>query len=243
MDQPAGLLVSNLSAGYGHTLALRGVTADVSPGAVVGVIGPNGAGKSTFLKALAGVLPLRSGTVELDGAELRGQPGRVAFVPQREDVNWEFPVTARDVVLMGRYQRAGWLRWPGSDDRRRAEAALERLGLGGMSGRHISQFSGGQQQRIFLARAVVQEPRVVLLDEPFTGIDAPNREVFHAVIRELAASGVIVLVATHDLDEVQQTTDHVLCLNRSMVAFGPTATTYTPDVLRATFGGQVAVFA
>jgi ABC-type Mn2+/Zn2+ transport system ATPase subunit len=144
---------------------------------------------------------------------------------------------------MGRYRQAGWFRWPGREDRRRSEAALERLGLGGMGARHISQFSGGQQQRIFLARAIVQQPRAVLLDEPFTGIDAPNREVFHSVIRDLAATGVIVLVATHDLDEVQQATTHVLCVNRTMVAFGPTATTYTPEVLRATFGGQVAVFA
>ncbi|MGH2610576.1 MAG: metal ABC transporter ATP-binding protein, partial [Tepidiformaceae bacterium] len=179
----------------------------------------------------------------LDGVDPRRQPGRVAFVPQREEVNWEFPVTARDVVLMGRYRQAGWLRRPGRADRGKAEAALARLGMAGMGGRHISQFSGGQQQRIFLARAVVQEPRAVLLDEPFTGIDAPNREVFHGVIRHLASAGVIVLVATHDLDEVRQTTDYVLCLNRRMVAFGPTATTYTPGNLRATFGGQVAVFA
>jgi ABC-type Mn2+/Zn2+ transport system ATPase subunit len=238
-----GLSVSGVSAGYGHTLAVRDVSAEVPPGSVVGVIGPNGAGKSTLLKALAGVLPLRSGSVELAGTDPRRTPGSVAFVPQREDVNWEFPVTARDVVLMGRYRQAGWLRWPGRDDRRRSEAALDQLGLGGLGGRHISQFSGGQQQRIFLARALVQEPRVVLLDEPFTGIDVPNREVFHRLIRELAASGVIVLVATHDLDEVRQTTDYVLCVNRRMVAFGPTAQTFIPDILRATFEGQVAVFA
>jgi ABC-type Mn2+/Zn2+ transport system ATPase subunit len=243
MPQGAGLSLSDVAAGYGHTLAVRAVSAEIPPGSAVGLIGPNGAGKSTLLKAIAGVLPLREGRVALDGLDPRRQPGRIAFVPQREDVNWEFPVTARDVVLMGRYRQAGWLRWPGRDDRRRSEAALERLGLGGMGGRHISQFSGGQQQRIFLARAIVQEPRAVLLDEPFTGIDAPNREVFHAIIRDLASAGVIVLVATHDLDEVQQTTDHVLCVNRTLVAFGPTATTYTPEVLRATFGGQVAVFA
>ncbi|MEX0782265.1 MAG: ABC transporter ATP-binding protein [Dehalococcoidia bacterium] len=243
MAQAAGLRFSGVSAGYAHTLALRDVSAEIPPGAVVGVIGPNGAGKSTLLKALAGVLPLRSGEIELDGVDPRRQPGRVAFVPQREDVNWEFPVTARDVVLMGRYRQAGWLRWPGRADRRRSEAALERLGMGGMGGRHISQFSGGQQQRIFLARAIVQEPRAVLLDEPFTGIDAPNREVFHGVIRELAAAGVIVVVATHDLDEVRETTDYVLCVNRTMVAFGPTASTFTPETLRATFGGQMAVFA
>jgi len=131
---------------------------------------------------------------------------------------------------------------PGHADAQRADAALERLGLGGMGYRHISEFSGGQQQRIFLARALVQEPRLVLLDEPFTGIDVQNRAIFHELIRAFAESGVTVLVATHDLEEVRATTTHVLCLNRDMIAFGPTATTFTPANLRATFGGQLAVF-
>ena len=143
---------------------------------------------------------------------------------------------------MGRYRAAGWLRWPGREDRRRADEALERLGLGGMGNRHISQFSGGQQQRVFLARAMVQDPEIVLLDEPFTGIDITNREVFHATIQEFARAGITVLIATHDLEEVQSTTDFVMCLNRRMVAFGPTSETFTPANLRATFGGQVAVF-
>ena len=218
------------------------MNARVPPGAITGVIGPNGSGKSTLLKAVAGVLRPHGGEVLLDGAPMRGQAAHIAFVPQREEVNWDFPVTARDVVLMGRYASLGWLRRPGRDDRARADAALERLGLGGLGHRHISQFSGGQQQRIFLARALVQEPRLVLLDEPFTGIDVQNRAIFHELIRGYPAGGVTVLVATHDLDEVRETTTHVLCLNRDMVAFGPTPTTFTPANLRATFGGQVAVF-
>ena len=166
-----------MAAGYGTTFELRGVSFTARGGDVVGLIGANGSGKSTLLKAIAGVLPTRSGTVPLDGANVRADAARVAFVPQREDVNGDFPVTARDVVLMGRYRMAGWFRRPGRDDVRRAEAALERMGLAGMGNRHISQFSGGQQQRVFLARAIVQEPAVILLDEPFTGIDAQNREV------------------------------------------------------------------
>jgi ABC-type Mn2+/Zn2+ transport system ATPase subunit len=180
--------------------------------------------------------------VLLGGKPIREQASQVAFVPQREEVNWDFPVTARDVVLMGRYRPIGWLRWPGKDDRRMADAALEVLGLGGMGHRHISQFSGGQQQRIFMARALVQEPRLVLLDEPFTGIDVQNRQVFHERIQAFAGTGVTVLVATHDLDEVAETTTHVLCLNRTLVAFGSTETTFTPATLKAAFGGQVAVF-
>lgn len=227
---------------YGASVALRGVSADIRPGTIAGVIGPNGSGKSTLLKAIAGVLPVSRGTIRLGQTDIRERAAQVAFVPQREEVNWDFPVTARDVVLMGRYRAKGWLRRPGAADRRLADAALDRLGLSGMGERHISQFSGGQQQRIFLARAMVQEPLLVLLDEPFTGVDVTNRAIFHDTIREFAARGIIVMIATHELAEVQRTTDLLLCLNRRMVAFGPTATTYTPENLRATFGGQVAVF-
>ena len=228
---------------YGSTFQLRDVSIAVQRGTVVGLIGPNGSGKSTLLKAIAGVLDADAGKMSLNGLPLRQQASQVAFVPQREDVNWDFPASALDVVLMGRYRSIGWLRRPGRGDRERAEAALAQLGLAGMGSRHISQFSGGQQQRIFLARAMVQDPVLVLLDEPFTGIDQENREVLHEAIRGFAREGIITLMATHDLDEVQATCSHVLCLNKRVVAFGPTATTYTPDNLRATFGGRVAVFA
>jgi manganese/zinc/iron transport system ATP- binding protein len=236
------LALRDVAVAYGHNLAVCEVTADIPPGAVVGLIGPNGSGKSTLLKGIAGSVPLAGGTVQFGGRPVRELAGRVAYVPQREEVNWGFPVTALDVVMMGRYRALGWLRWPGRKERELAQSALGTLGLGGMGGRHISQFSGGQQQRIFLARAMVQEPVLVLLDEPFTGIDVQNRSVFHEQIRRFAAAGVTVLVATHDLDEVRSTTTHVLLLNRRMVAFGPTATTFTPANLRAAFGGQVAVF-
>jgi manganese/zinc/iron transport system ATP- binding protein len=234
--------VRGIEAGYSSGFTLRNVSFDVSPGDVVGLIGPNGSGKSTLLKVIAGVLAARSGTCLLGGRPIRELASRVAFVPQREEVNWDFPVSARDVVLMGRYRSTGWFRRPGSHDCELAEAALEQLGLGGMTRRHISQFSGGQQQRIFLARAMVQDPAIVLLDEPFSGIDAENREVFHRAIRDFASRGAMVLMATHDLDEVETTCSHVCCLNGRLVAYGPTAATYTPDNLRATFGGRVAVF-
>ena len=243
IDTRQALELDDVRVGYGSTFQLNDVSFEVEPGNVVGLIGPNGSGKSTLLKAIAGILPLRQGDIRLGGEAIRASGGRVAFVPQREDVNWDFPVTAQDVVLMGRYRAAGWFRRPGPADRRKADAALAQLGLAGIGHRHISQFSGGQQQRIFLARAIVQDPRVILLDEPFTGVDQENRAVLHDAIRQFAREGVMVLMATHDLDEVAATTTHVCCLNGRLVAYGPTSTTYTPEVLRATFGGQVAVFA
>ena len=237
------LELNGVRIGYGSTFQLSDVTTRSMPGDVVGLIGPNGSGKSTLLKAIAGVLKPSEGEVLLGNQPIRERASEVAFVPQREEVNWDFPVTALDVVLMGRYRSVGWLRRPGSADRAAAERALDRMGLGGLGVRHISQFSGGQQQRIFLARAIVQEPRLILLDEPFTGIDQENREILHEAIREFAASGVITMMATHDLDEVQATCTHVLCLNKRVVAFGPTSTTFTEPILRQTFGGRVAVFA
>ncbi len=232
-----------MAAGYGSTFHLGEISFRVEAGSVIGLIGPNGGGKSTLLKAVAGVIPLREGEVRLGGRPLRRNEGRVAFVPQREEVNWDFPVTANDVVLMGRYRTVGWVRRPRAEDHRKVDAALARLGLEGKGRRHISQFSGGQQQRIFLARAIVQEPQVVLLDEPFTGIDQENREVLREAITGFARAGVTVLMATHDLEEVTSTTSHICCLNGRLVAFGPTASTFTPETLRATFGGQIAVFA
>jgi manganese/zinc/iron transport system ATP- binding protein len=232
--------VRDLTVGYGAHFVLRAVSFELPAGSVAGLIGPNGSGKSTLLKAIAGVIP-SAGAITYAGRPVRELAARVAFVPQREDVNWEFPVTAGDVVLMGRFRQAGWLRRPGRTDRERAAAALDRMGLAGMEGRHISQFSGGQQQRVFLARAMVQDPVLVLLDEPFTGIDAENRAVFHAAIQEFARAGVTVLMATHDLEEVVETCSHICALNGRLVAFGPTLTTYTSDVLRETFGGRLAV--
>jgi len=242
-SSPGTLALEGVRVGYGSTFQLSDITFTVQPGEIVGLIGPNGGGKSTLLKAIAGVLGIRSGRIRLGADDIRRQAGKVAFVPQREEVNWDFPVTALDVVLMGRYRSSGWFRRPGRADRNRAAEALERLGLAGIGHRHISEFSGGQQQRIFLARAMVQDPAIVLLDEPFTGVDAQNRIVFHEAIRDFARSGITVLMATHDLDEVTATCTQLCCLNHRLVAFGPTAEVFTPEILRATFEGRVAVFA
>jgi ABC-type Mn2+/Zn2+ transport system ATPase subunit len=238
------LVLDQVEVGYaGSTFQMTDISFEAGPGDVVALIGPNGSGKSTLLKAIAGVLPLQHGRITLAGRAIETHLGRLAFVPQREDVNWDFPATALDVVLMARNRDIGWFRRPDRHDREVAQESLTRMGLGGMGSRHISEFSGGQQQRIFLARALAQEPEIVLLDEPFTGIDVENREILHGVMRSLAAQGVVTLVATHDLDEVGETSSLLACINRGLVAFGPTSTTFTPENLRATFGGELAVFA
>lgn len=236
------LRVRDLTVGYGAGFVMTDLSFESGPGDVVGLIGPNGAGKSTVLKALAGVLKSTAGTLHIGDSPIRKAAREIAFVPQREDVNWDFPVTALDVVTMGTYRSTGWFRRSGARERQAAEEALRELGLEGTGGQHISQFSGGQQQRIFLARALVQDPLLVLLDEPYTGVDADNRAALRELIERFRSRGAITLMATHDLDEVQDICTHVLCLNRRQVAFGPCDETFTVENLRATFGGAVAVF-
>lgn len=236
------LQIDNLSVRYGHHLALDHVSASFPHGTVTGLIGPNGGGKSTLINAIAGTAPIAAGSINYGAQPLNRRRLRIAYVPQAREVSWDFPLNALDVVLMGITRDTGWFHRPSSAGQQRAEAALASVGMAGLGERHISQFSGGQQQRIFFARAILQEPQVVLLDEPLTGIDAPTRQRINELIREFADSGAAVLLATHDLDEVRDTSDQVLCLNRQAVAFGATDDVFTPETLRATFGGQLAVF-
>lgn len=236
------LQFDGLTVSYGHVVALREVTAGVEPGTVVGLIGPNGSGKSTLIKAVAGVVRPRAGEILYAGRPLRQERTRIAYVPQAREVDWDFPLSARDAVLMGRYRSVGWFRRPGRGDRALADGALGELGLDGLGDRHISQFSGGQQQRIFLARALVQEPEIVLFDEPMTGVDVGTRATINEKIRAFADAGAIVLLATHDLQEVQAVCDSLLCLRTEMVAYGPVDEVFHPDILRRAFGGQLAIF-
>lgn len=243
MNHHTGLTFDDLTVAYGHHIALQDVSAHVPPGTVAGIIGPNGAGKSTLINAVAGTARIQAGAIRFNGRPLDRKERRIAFVPQAREVDWDFPFSAYDLVMMGRYREIGWLRRPGAEDRARVVNALDELGLGELADRHISQFSGGQQQRLFLARARVQDPEIVLFDEPMTGVDVNTRGVINQMIRDFAANGATVLLATHDLDEVRDTCDEVLCLNRRLLAHGPTEEVFTPETLRATFGGQLAIFA
>lgn len=234
--------INHLTVRYSHTLALDDVSAALPAGTVTGLIGPNGGGKSSLINAIAGTAPVEDGTLRFDDRPLDRRHVRIAYVPQAREVSWDFPLSAFDVVLMGRYRETGWLQRISQADRQRAEAALEAVGLAGLGERHISQFSGGQQQRIFFARALVQEPEIVLLDEPLAGIDMATRKRINDLITTFAERGAVVVLATHDLEDARKICDYVLCLNRQVVAFGPTAETFTPETMRATFGGQLAIF-
>jgi manganese/zinc/iron transport system ATP- binding protein len=240
---PAGhddcLVVRDLTVAYQRRVVLKDVSADIRRGQVIGVIGPNGGGKSTLLKAILGIAPVVGGTITLFGRPAQQMRARMAYVPQREAVDWDFPVTVHDVAMMGRYRRAGWLRRPGHRDRQIAEAMLDRVGMTGYRGAQIGQLSGGQQQRVFIARALAQEADVLLLDEPMNGIDAGTQEVILEVIEEQRAAGKIVLLATHDLVSASCACDCLCCINERMVSYGPVEETYTHDNLSETYGGPV----
>jgi ABC-type Mn2+/Zn2+ transport system ATPase subunit len=222
-----------LSGGYvpGRT-ALEDVSFSLDAGQIAGALGPNGGGKTTLFRALLGELPYRRGAVELDG--------RPAYVPQTDRARLDFPVSARDVALMGAYGRTPFFKRIGRADHAAAEAALDRVGLTDRAGARFGTLSGGQRQRVLIARALVQDARVLLLDEPLTGVDAPSARRIEAVLRELRDEGRALLVATHDVEQARRF-DRVLCLHTRQVAFGPPAETLTPAVLQTTYGDELVV--
>jgi len=233
------LVIRDLTVAYGRKVVLKGVQADIKRGQVVGVVGPNGGGKSTLLKAILGMVPTVSGSVMLFGKPVAKLRSDIAYVPQREEVDWQFPVTAHDVVLMGRYPHSGWLRRTGPRDRQIVDEMLRQVEMTEYSDTQIGQLSGGQQQRVFIARALAQEADVLLLDEPMNGIDAATQEVIMRVIEEQRKAGKIVLLATHDLVSASCACDCLCCVNERMVSYGPLDETYTSENLAATYGGPV----
>jgi ABC-type Mn2+/Zn2+ transport system ATPase subunit len=232
------LEIEDLTVSYNGSPALSDVTMRVPHGAQVAIVGPNGAGKSTLFKALVGLLTPVSGGALIHGRApgLRSDP--IGYVPQREEVDWSFPVSAQDVVMMGRYGRVGWLRRPGAEDRRVVAACLDELDITDLAQRPIGELSGGQQQRVFLARALAQEPHVLLLDEPFTGVDVSAREGLLELLERLRARGITVLVSTHDMQVASQRFELVALLNGRLIAYGPPAAVFTEEHITAAFGGQ-----
>jgi ABC-type Mn2+/Zn2+ transport system ATPase subunit len=233
------LEVQNASIGYGENVVLRDLSFAVPHGARVAVVGPNGAGKSTLFKALVGLLPLRSGHIFVHGLPLGNHKDCVAYVPQREEVDWRFPVTVTDVVMMGRYGRLGWLHRPAKHDHEVVRHSLEQMAIGHLGAEAIGELSGGQQQRAFLARALAQEPHILLMDEPFTGIDISTQEATLALLDRLQGQGVTAIVSTHDLNMAAKYFDQVVLLNRRLIASGSPDQVFTPDTIREAFGARV----
>jgi ABC-type Mn2+/Zn2+ transport system ATPase subunit len=232
------LRLDGVTVSYNGAPALIDVSLRVPHGAQVAIVGPNGAGKSTLFKALVGLLPLRSGRVLLHGREPGSQTDPIAYVPQREEIDWSFPVSVHDTVMMGRFGRLGWLRHPQAADREVASRCLEELDIADLAHRPIGELSGGQQQRVFLARALAQEPHVLLLDEPFTGVDVAAKQALLELLGRLRERAITVLVSTHDMETAAQRFELVALLDGRLIAYGAPPDVFTPEHITAAFGGQ-----
>lgn len=233
--------VHDLTVAYDRKPVLWDLDVDVPTGRLTAIVGPNGAGKSTLLKAMLGLLPVASGWVRILGEPLERVRRRIAYVPQRESVDWDFPIDAMGVVLMGRYGHCGWFRRPGRRDRAIAESALTQVGMQHFARRQISQLSGGQQQRVFLARALAQEAEVYLMDEPFAGVDAATERSIVEVLRSLRDAGKTVAAVHHDLQTAAEYFDHAILLNQRLVATGPMPGVMSAANLQKTYGGRLTI--
>jgi len=233
--------VTDLTVAYYEKPVLWDVDLEVPPGVLMALVGPNGAGKTTLLKAILGLIQPIAGQILISGRPYRDQRKLVGYVPQRGSVDWDFPTSVLDVVMMGTYGNLGWVNRPGKDQRIQAELALKKVGMNEFSNRQISQLSGGQQQRVFLARALVQNANVYLMDEPFQGVDAVTERVIITLLRELREAGKTVLVVHHDLQTVPEYFDWVMLLNVRRIASGPVEKVFTGDNLRKAYGGRIAL--
>jgi ABC-type Mn2+/Zn2+ transport system ATPase subunit len=233
-----GLLVrlDRVTCAYDGEPVVVGASLVVGSSAFVGIVGPSGSGKTTLLRALLGTLPPRQGVVT------RAPNLRVGYVPQRESVDWSFPVSVTEAVLMARPRARGrWAPWASSGERAEAHAVLERLGLGGLAGRHIRDLSGGQQQRVFIARALLRRPQLLVMDEPTSGVDVRTRHELLHLLAELHGDGLAIVLSTHDLNGMAAHLPRLVCLNRRVVAEGAPLDVLTPEVLEATYGAPLEV--
>jgi manganese/zinc/iron transport system ATP- binding protein len=240
--KPFAIEVTDLTVAYQEKPVLWDVDLEVPAGILMAIVGPNGAGKTTLLKSMLGLIRPAAGQVLIYGMPYASQRQKVGYVPQRGSVDWDFPTSVLDVVMMGRYGALGWLRRPGKTERALAHSALEKVGMQDFADRQISQLSGGQQQRVFLARALVQDAQIYLMDEPFQGVDAVTERAIVELLRELREAGKTVVVVHHDLQTVREYYDWVTLINVRRIASGPSDDVFTEENLRRTYGGRLALF-
>lgn len=232
--------VEDLTVAYKEKPVLWDIDLTVPEGVLMAIVGPNGAGKTTLIKAMLNLVNTAAGQVKIYGESPSNQRRLVGYVPQRGSVDWDFPTSVKDVVMMGRYGALGWIRRPGKKERDLALQALDKVGMVQFADRQISQLSGGQQQRVFLARALVQDAQVYLMDEPFQGVDATTERAIVSLLQELRASGKTVVVVHHDLQTVPEYFDWTALLNVRLIASGPVEKVFTEENLRLTYGGRVS---
>lgn len=235
------LEIHDLTVSYNRKPVLWGIDLTIPKGALTGIIGPNGAGKSTLLKSIMGLIPVSSGYVRMFGKDLKEVRDLVSYVPQKESVDWDFPASVLDVVLMGRYSKLGLFKRPRKADKDVAMECLKKVSMENFVNRQISQLSGGQQQRVFLARALAQDADIYLMDEPFAGVDAATEAAIIQLLREMAAKGKTIIVVHHDLQSAADYFNWILLLNMRLVSSGPTEKVFTPEMLQETYGGKLTV--
>ena len=239
--EPAHLDLQGVSVAYNGHFALDNLTLRVLHGDKVALVGPNGAGKTTLFKAMLGLVPLRAGSIRIHGVPMGAHTDCIAYIPQREEVDWRFPVTVEDVVMMGRFGHLGWLHRPSKADHAIVARCLAQMAIADLAHRSISDLSGGQQQRVFLARALAQEPHILLMDEPFTGVDASTQEATLDLLSQLQEQKVTIIISTHDLTLAAERFNQVLLLNHKLIAFGKPNEVFTPGALHSAFAQHMLV--
>ena len=235
------IVVEGLSVSYDKKRVLNNVYLRVEEGKLIGVLGPNGAGKSTLFKSILGLIDNNTGSISIFGKDIRESRKRIAYVPQRDEVDWSFPATVRDIVLMGRFPAKSLLQSMDAGDHQKAKEAMEELSILDLANRQIGALSGGQQQRVFLARALCQEADILMLDEPFVGVDITTEEHIIRVLRKLSQEGKTLLVVHHDLSSVRAYFNQVILINQRLIAYGDTETTFIPDNIAKTYGAPHTV--
>ncbi|KGX90709.1 manganese transporter [Pontibacillus halophilus JSM 076056 = DSM 19796] len=236
----SAISIRDLHVSYYGTEAVKNVSLSVNPGNLVGIIGPNGAGKSTFIKALLNLIPKDKGEVKVLGKTVKEVRTKIAYVPQRNDIDWDFPITVLDTVLLGTYPSLKLFRRPGKAEKEWAYECLKRVGMEEYSKRQIGELSGGQQQRVFLARALAQNAELFFLDEPFVGVDVSSEETIVKILKELCSQGKTVIVVHHDLSKANDYFNELILLNKELISFGPVSQVFQTEVMERAYKGQFA---